>query len=137
MPRKGSCRGDPIHELGITGRAIGMSETVGRRIHIVSLTKDLLGHPGLCRRLGAFPDQSTDAANGKNHRVSGGYHASFLWMSHRVLDIPYGMNLMSRPSKSPSFTLGRTRDDDEKEEGGGGSVTSGRASVNSRLDFDV
>ena len=37
--------GDPIHELCVAVQTIGMSETVGRMINPMSLSKHLFRHP--------------------------------------------------------------------------------------------
>ena len=38
-------RGDPVHEVSVAARTIGMSQTAGRMINPMSLSKHLFRHP--------------------------------------------------------------------------------------------
>jgi hypothetical protein len=58
---------NPIHELSIAGRAVGMRKPVSGRISIVGVSIGLLGDPVFLPSRSVFiPDQSTNAADRKN-----------------------------------------------------------------------
>jgi hypothetical protein len=66
-----------IHELGIAGWAIGMRESAGGGISIVSLPIDLFGDPILLpRRPVLIPDQSANAADRKDNALAIHRHGS-------------------------------------------------------------
>lgn len=66
-----------IHELGIAGWAIGMRESAGGGVSIVSLPIDLFGDPILLpRRPVLIPDQSANAADRKNKALAIHRHGS-------------------------------------------------------------
>ena len=58
---------NPIHELGIAGRAVGVRESAGGGICIMGLSIDLFGDPMFPPRCPVLiPDQSTNAAYRKD-----------------------------------------------------------------------
>jgi hypothetical protein len=96
-------RSNPIHKLGIAGRAVGMCESAGGGICIVGLPIDLFGDPiFLPRRPVLIPDQSANAADGKDEALVIDRHGVLL----RLIVLAYSRLKEFVPRDVPSFPQG-------------------------------
>jgi hypothetical protein len=67
MSGKQLCCNNPIHELGIAGRAVCMGEPAGGGVRIMGLPIGLFGYPMfLSGRLVLVADESANAADWKD-----------------------------------------------------------------------
>ena len=99
-----------IHELGIAGWAIGMRESAGGGISIVSLPIDLLGDPILLpRRPVLVPDQSANAADRKDKPLVIHRHGSnptqFIAVAYSRLTEIVPRHLPSFPPRIPAMAI--------------------------------